>query len=98
MAQSDSQRAEFEEPDSSDLDSVVPSDDDGEGFEPALGDGSESIDYQAVSEEMFDGEIDDMLGSIDINSDSLVDEFDAEDADSEVSEQDAVDERLVDER
>ena len=97
MAQSDSQRAEFEEPDSSDLDSVVPSDDDGEGFEPALGDGSESIDYQAVSEEMFDGEIDDMLGSIDINSDSLVDEFDAEDADSEVSEQDAVDEQLVDE-
>lgn len=97
MAQSDSQRAEFGEPDSSDLDLVVPSDDDGEGFEPALGDGSESIDYQAVSEEAFDGEIDDMLGSIDINSDPLVDEFDAEDADSEVSEQGEVDERLVDE-
>lgn len=46
MAQSDSQRSEFEEPDSLNLDSVVPADNGGEAPEPAKIDDSAAVDIR----------------------------------------------------
>lgn len=71
MAQSDSQRSEFEEPDSSNLDSVVPADNGGEAPEPAKIDEPQPANFDEPSVESFGGDVEGLLGGIDIGSDLL---------------------------
>ena len=87
MAQSDSQRSEFEEPDSSNLDSGVPTDSGGEALEPAKIDEPQPVDSQESSPESFGGDVDDLLGGIDIDSDFLVESLELEnEVDAEIKE------------
>jgi hypothetical protein len=71
MAQSDSQRSEFEEPDSSNLDSVVPADNGGEAPKPAKIDEPQPANFDEPSVEFFGGDVEGLLGGIDIGSDLL---------------------------
>jgi len=85
MAQSDSQHPEFEESESSNIDSVVPSAGGEEALEPAHVDQAEAdglpdkpsarerekTDDQGSSEGDFGGELEDMLGAIEIETESI---------------------------